>query len=267
VHTFVVLVGRVHRGAAEALQYARSLRPHHLVALHIAGEDVDHAQIQEDWRRFGFEMPLDVVDSPYRELPAAVGRYLDRLDARWPSDTVTVVIPEFVVGVRNITNLLHGQNALALKLALLERPHTCVLSVPFHLNPSTNVEEKEDGAAGPTRLRRTSPSHHLDRARRANRVAAATPDGARICSLVPRTRVTVTGEVVASRVVPKASSPWLELTVDDGTGSLVATFTGRRSIPGIQPGTLLELEGMLRDDHGQQALLNPAIRVFADSHE
>ena len=43
----------------------------------------------------------------------------------------TIVIPEFVVGTRSLANLLHGQSALALKLALLDRPRTVVTSVPF----------------------------------------------------------------------------------------------------------------------------------------
>ena len=44
-----------------------------------------------------------------------------------------MVIPEFVVGLRSTANILHGQSALALKLALLDRPNTIVTSVPFHI--------------------------------------------------------------------------------------------------------------------------------------
>jgi hypothetical protein len=67
-HTFVVLVGRVHRGTIEALQYAQSLRPDHMTALHIADEDVDHQRVRDDWARFGFTVPIEIIDSPYREL-------------------------------------------------------------------------------------------------------------------------------------------------------------------------------------------------------
>ena len=56
-HTFVVLVGTVHRGVAEAMQYARSLRPHHIVALHIADEDVDHAEVERDWATLQLRHP------------------------------------------------------------------------------------------------------------------------------------------------------------------------------------------------------------------
>ena len=263
-HTFVVLVGRVHRGVAEALQYAKSLRPDHLVALHIADEDVDHAEVERDWARFGFDIPLDIVDSPYRELTAPVNRYLDRLDARWSSDRVTVVIPEFVVGVKNITNVLHGQNGLALKLSLLDRADTAVLSVPFHVRttaPHRNGRSGKRAHAG-GRLPRSAPSHELDRARLASRVSALAPAEQRIALLPSRTRVTITGEVTAARVVPRASSPWLELTVDDGTGSFVAMYTGRRSIPGLRPSRVVEFEGVLRDEKGRRVMLNPAYRFI-----
>jgi hypothetical protein len=132
-HTFVVLVSRVHRGVVEALNYAHSLRPDHLIALHIAAEEGEHEEIHRQWAEFGFDVPLEIIDSQYRELVAPVERYLDELDARWDNDRITVVIPEFVVGLRSASNILHGQSALGLKLALLDRPHTIVTSVPFHI--------------------------------------------------------------------------------------------------------------------------------------
>ncbi|MGH9023998.1 MAG: hypothetical protein ACRDV9_13020, partial [Acidimicrobiia bacterium] len=264
-HTFVVLVGRVHRGVAEALQYARSLRPDHIVALHIADEGVDHADLEHDWARFKFQISLDIVDSPYRELTAPVNRYLDRLEARWSSDRLTVVIPEFVVGVKHLTNVLHGQNGLALKLSLLDRPNTAVLSVPFHIGVPSNGRQKAEPEANlPKRRSRTAPSHELDRARRAARVGALAPQDPRISTLPMRSRIKVTGEVTGTRVVPRASSQWLELTVDDGSGFFIAVYTGRRSIPGMHPGRVAEFDGVLREDGDRKVMLNPVYTLVAD---
>ena len=268
-HTFVVLVGRVHRGVAEAIQYARSLRPDHIVALHIADEAVDHAEVEQDWVRFGFQIPLDIVDSPYRELTAPVNRYLDRLEARWTTDKLTVVIPEFVLGVRSITNVLHGQNGLALKLSLLGRPNTAVLSVPFHLGPPRRighrVADSDTEHSTAKRPALAASSHALDRARRAKRVAGLAPDEPRIHSLPVRRRVRVVGEITAARVVPRASTQWLELTVDDGSGSIIAMYTGRRRIPGLQPGRVIEFEGVLRHERGRRVMLNPLYTLRPDS--
>ena len=264
-HTFVVLVGRVHRGVVEALQYARSLRPDHITALHISEEAVDHEEVERDWARFGFKVPLEIVDSPYRELTAPVIRYLDRLEARWSTDRVTVVIPEFVVGVKSITNILHGQNGLALKLALLERPDTAVLSVPFHLNGAKSNGRGDPQTIRPGRLPLTAPTHALDRARRAKRVATLAEPGTTIDSLPNRVPVKVVGEITATQVVPRDFGSWLELTLDDGSGSVVAMYSGRRSIAGVEPGRVIALEGVLRHERGRTIMLNPVYTLLADS--
>jgi hypothetical protein len=132
-NTVVVLVGRVHRGVVDAIHYARSLRPNHITALYVAYDDNARASMERQWDEFGFDIPLEVINSPYRELPPAVENYLDELDDRWADDIITVVIPEFVAGKFSPTQLLHNQSALALKLALLYRPHTVVTSVPYHV--------------------------------------------------------------------------------------------------------------------------------------
>ena len=133
-HTVVVLVGSIHRGVVQALQYARSLRPNHLAALYVTYDDDGRQALEKQWKEFGFDITLEIVHSPYRELVDVVMQYLDQLDARWDKDTITVVIPEFVVGgLFSPTQLLHNQSAASLKLALLFRKGTVVTSVPFHV--------------------------------------------------------------------------------------------------------------------------------------
>jgi amino acid transporter len=132
-HTVVVLVGRVHRGVIRALNYAKSMRPNHLSAVYMASDDAEADEMHRQWAAFGFDVPLEIVPSPYRDLVESVEGYLDELDDRWHNDTITVLIPEFVVD-RWYENILHNQSALALKLALLDRPGTVVTSVPYHLS-------------------------------------------------------------------------------------------------------------------------------------
>jgi hypothetical protein len=132
-----------------ALNYARSMRPDHLLALYVATDDDEQQEMQSEWRRFGFDAPLEIVHSRYRDLVAPVEAYLDELDQRWNNDIVTIVIPEFVVGTRSLANLLHGQSALALKLALIDRPNTVVTSVPFHpTGPSGGPPGSAQGPSG-----------------------------------------------------------------------------------------------------------------------
>src|SRR5437763_2056221 len=90
-HTVVVLVGRnIHRGVLKALDYARSLRPQHLVAVYVSFEDEDRDDLEKQWRAFNVDIPLEIVYSPYREHIAPIARYIDELDDRWDNDTVTV---------------------------------------------------------------------------------------------------------------------------------------------------------------------------------
>ncbi len=96
----MVLVGRVHRGVITALNYATSLRPHHLVALYVASDEDECAHMEAEWKRFGFDVPLEIVYSRYRDLVEPVERYLDELDGRWRTDTVTIIIPRWSWGRR-----------------------------------------------------------------------------------------------------------------------------------------------------------------------
>ncbi len=80
----------------------------------------------------------------------------------------------------------------------------------------------------------------------------------------PRRRPTrVCGEVQSLRVVPRAGSPSLEITVSDGTGKAVALFTGRRRIAGLDCGRGVVLEGVARTERGRLVLLNPAYTLLA----
>ncbi len=134
-HTVIVLVGSVHRGVLEALAYARSLSPSHLVAVTVVSDEEEQAKVEAQWERFGIDLPLEIVYSPYRELTRPIMRYVDEVDARWENDIVTVVLPEFVVP-HWWGNLLHNQSALILKGRLLFRKGTVVTSVPYHLEPT-----------------------------------------------------------------------------------------------------------------------------------
>jgi amino acid transporter len=131
-HTVVVLVGGVHRGVLEALAYARSLSPSHLIAVSVVSDEEDQERLEQAWEEFHIEIPLEIVYSPYRELTRPILRYIDELDARWENDVITVLLPEFVVR-HWWGNVLHNQTALLLKGRLLFRKGTVVTSLPYHL--------------------------------------------------------------------------------------------------------------------------------------
>ena len=133
----VVLVGGVHRGVLQALTYAKSLSPNHLLAVTIVSDEDEQERLERQWEEHGIDVSLEFVASPYRELTKPVLRFLDTLDDRWENDTITVIIPEFVV-TRWWEQIFHNQSALLLKGRLLFRPGTVVISVPYHVDRDDN---------------------------------------------------------------------------------------------------------------------------------
>jgi hypothetical protein len=132
-NTVVVLVGRVHLGVLQALQYAKSLNPAHLLAMCVVSDEEEDEAIRKQWEDFKIDVPLETVYNPYRELSRPVLRFIDELDAQYNADVVTVIIPEFVVK-HWWEHLLHNQSALILKGRLLFRKATVVTSVPYHVD-------------------------------------------------------------------------------------------------------------------------------------
>ena len=132
-NTVVVLVGNVNGGVLQALSYAKSLNPNYLVAVRLVDSDEEAAEANKVWLDAGFDIPLETVYSPYRELRRPLLEFLDRLDEQYENDNVTVIIPEFVVR-HWWENILHNQSALRIKRWLLLRPGTMVTSVPYHID-------------------------------------------------------------------------------------------------------------------------------------
>ena len=150
-HLVVVLVGSVHRGVLEAVQYARSLAPERLLAVSVVTDHEAQDELMDAWAEYGIPIPLHTISSPYRELTQPVLEYLDELDAESPDDVITVVIPEFVTQWK--TQWLHNQSALALKARLLYRPNTVVTSVPVLVDASGVGEWRRCSSGSRTRWR------------------------------------------------------------------------------------------------------------------
>jgi hypothetical protein len=128
----VVLVSRVHLPTMRALAYARATRPSTLVAVTVQIDPDDTERLRRSWDAQGIDVPLIMLDSPYREISRPLFDYLRGLRRSSPRDVVTVFIPEYVVG-RWWEQLLHNQSALRLKARLLFEPGVMVTSVPWQL--------------------------------------------------------------------------------------------------------------------------------------
>jgi hypothetical protein len=77
-----------------------------------------------------------------------------------------------------------------------------------------------------------------------------------------RVPVRLGGEVQETRVVPRAGSPSLEVTIADGTGRAYAVFTGKKKIAGMNLGRGIVVEGVGRTERGHLMLMNPAYTLL-----
>ncbi|MFB8758853.1 APC family permease [Streptomyces nigra] len=134
VHS-IVLVSKIHRPALRALAYAKLLRSDTLEALSVNVDPAETKALREEWERRGIDVPLKVLDSPYREITRPIIEYVKGLRKESPRDAVSVIIPEYVVG-HWYEHLLHNQSALRLKGRLLFTPGVMVTSVPYQLQSS-----------------------------------------------------------------------------------------------------------------------------------
>ena len=128
----VVVVSAVNRATVRAIQYARSLNPSELKAMSIQTDPGDAAKLTAVWGTLGIEVPLEVVDAPYRELMEPLKRELREM-RQSPGDAIGVVVPEFVVP-RWWQNLLHTQTAFFIKTALLFEDEVIVINVPYRVH-------------------------------------------------------------------------------------------------------------------------------------
>ena len=129
----IVPVPGINRAVVQAVNVARSIAPD-IRAVLISDEPEEAARLRERWERQLPQVPLVIVESPYRALVGPMLAYLDVLDKTWPEDKEApitfVVIPEYVAR-HWWERILYNQSANRLRSALLGRPHTVVVNVPY----------------------------------------------------------------------------------------------------------------------------------------
>lgn len=140
VHT-IVLVSKVHKPTLRALAFAKLTRSDRLEALSINVDPVETKQLRDEWERRGINVPLKILDSPYREITRPVIEYVRSLRTENPRDVISIFIPEYVVG-HWFEQVLHNQSALRLKGRLLFTPGVMVTSVPYQLESSEVAKKR-----------------------------------------------------------------------------------------------------------------------------
>ncbi|MVA75731.1 DNA-binding protein [Auraticoccus sp. F435] len=91
------------------------------------------------------------------------------------------------------------------------------------------------------------------------RQCGATP----LAECADRSRVTASGTVTCITMQPRGTTRWLQVDLKDGSGTLTLVWMGRRSIPGIEPGVRLKVEGRITTVEGQRVMFNPRYELLS----
>jgi amino acid transporter len=252
-HVVLVLVDQLDLAAARAIQYARTLTPDDLRAVHFAIDPVRSQALRQAWVELGLaRVPLDVIECADRRLARGV---VDLAAKLTDGETeLTVLLPR-VEHDRAWHRLLHDRTSNAIARALADLPHTNVTFVPYHLG------HHSDSAGWTAANQRRQPVR--SELPKRPRGAVVPEHTVPISSVALRQRVTVAGRVTAVRVQPRAGVPTLQCTVADDAGEISVVFLGRRQIAGWEPGAFVAITGVVGERAGQKEILNPEYQVFS----
>lgn len=140
----VVLMNSLNRSSLQSLEFALSSSSNVRVCAITIEPDVIQ-RLKDRWQEWNLEgVPLDIVQSPYREIGIPLVNYLHERDKQNPNHEPTLVIlPEFVV-THWWERLLHNQTSVTIRDALYHdqisggrgRP---VISVPYRIGDERYV--------------------------------------------------------------------------------------------------------------------------------
>jgi amino acid transporter len=143
-HTVLVMIENIDQSSARAVQYARSLTPDELRAVHI-GIDEDHAaDLAEEWTRLGLaRVPLEIVECPDRRITRCALEVVAEAASEGNTE-VSVLIPRREY-TRFWHRFLHDHTADAIAKALADVPHANVTFVPYHLGKRPDLVLEASG--------------------------------------------------------------------------------------------------------------------------
>ncbi|MDA8263009.1 MAG: amino acid permease [Actinomycetota bacterium] len=251
-HKVILFVENLDLATARAIQYARTLTPDEIRAVHIE-IDVKQARVlEQEWTRLGVHhLDLEVVECADRRIRRAA---LDVVaEAALPGDSeVTVLLPRRVYP-GFMQRILHDRTADAMAKVLSQLPHVNATIIPFEvaIGGTDMVTFRARPKASPEN--EPAAKAHEAQAFGTRLLEGAVPIG----SVVYRRPAKVAGRVRSVRVQPMDSVPSLAVRLEDGTGGILLVFAGKRQVPGIEPGRRMTAEGTVGEIEGHIAIMNP----------
>ncbi|MCC4908601.1 APC family permease [Microbacterium sp. cx-59] len=134
----IVLVGRLQKPVAKALDYAVAARHEKTIGLHVAVTKESATEVQKDWQTHRMPVPLIILESPYRSYAAPITAFIQEYRAKHGSTVVTVYLPQYIVG-HWWESFLHNRRARRIANQLMLVHGVTITLVPWLLDSSEVV--------------------------------------------------------------------------------------------------------------------------------
>ncbi len=131
----VVLVGKLQKPVLKALDCAIAARHESIEAVHVSIEQPETEKLQQQWLEQNIEIPLRVIESPYREVATPLIKYIRSRRDVHGAEVVTIYTPLFIVG-HWWENLLHNHKGRRIRNKLMLVHGVVIALVPWLLDSS-----------------------------------------------------------------------------------------------------------------------------------
>ena len=260
--TIVILVDNFDLSTKRAIEYARGMSQR-TRAVHFDIDPAVTAELQRRWAQIGPKwLPLDIMICPDRRLERASLELVAEITGDHETEC-TVLLPRRSFNSR-LARLLHDRTADSIASAVSTVPHVSATIVPFNLNDVAKVLKAEQ---------RNEEKHEHKQEKEVEalpidvRLAQRAGNAEHISEATYRRRTRIAGKIRSVTVQSGEAASNLECTISDGTGSLLLVFQGRPSVPGIEAGARLVVEGMVGSWDSELAILNPDYELIAGASE
>ncbi|WP_026089175.1 MULTISPECIES: APC family permease [Bacillus] len=133
-NVIIVPIAGMTRVVENSLNYAKSLAPDQIIAVHISFEKNSEKSFEEKWKKWQPDIRLVTLYSSYRSMVQPLTKFIKIVEhkANESNYRVTVLIPQFIPN-KSWQNILHNQSSLIIRTVLLYQKDVIVTTVPFHL--------------------------------------------------------------------------------------------------------------------------------------
>ena len=261
-HKVILFVETLDLATARALQYARTLFPDDIRAVHIELDPKEARKLEDDWTRLGVRrIDLEVVECADRRMRRAA---LDVVvEAVAPGDAeVTVLLPRRIYP-GFFQRILHDRTADTIAKVLSQLPHVNATIIPFEVSLS-GIDKIQ---AMP--VSKASDDQEKSRSSSANSEESMpiVPGSIPIGKVAFRRPAKVVGRIKSVRLQPLDSIPSLAIRLEDSSGALLLVFPGKRQVPGFITGRKLVAEGTVGELDGHIAIMNPTYEFLASESD